>query len=290
MKKWIELPFRLLLVVAGFLFVFNLPVLIGIGETLTFNLEPFWNSVKGNLQQLIRIDDTSYISLFDEQNLTESYRYTMTIFCYSLLTVIGTGMLAAVLVQLMPKKTSRVLKQGINFFEGVPDLMVIFLIQFFVIVLYRETGLKFLQLYGVFGAKPYAVPVVTVSFLPAMLLSQFLIKVLEEEEVKDYIQYSRAKGLSPLRILIVHMLRNIFPLFIMQLRTSIWIILSNLFLIEFMFNLPGLTRILQLITVRGGGFLGLVICMLLFILPLLVMEFLSLIAIKAVNRKESASI
>ncbi|MBU8918384.1 ABC transporter permease subunit [Bacillus sp. FJAT-29953] len=290
MKRWLELPFRLLLMVAGFIFVFNLPALLGIGETLTFNLEPFWNSVKGNLQELTRIDDTSYISLFDEQNFTESYRYTMTIFCYSLLTVMGTGMLAAMLVQLMPKKISRVLKQGINFFEGVPDLMVIFLIQFFVIVLYRETGLKFLQLYGVFGAKPYVVPVVTVSFLPAMLLSQFLIKVLEEEVVKDYIQYSRAKGLSPLIILIIHMLRNIFPLFIMQLRTSIWIILSNIFLIEFMFNLPGFTKVLQLVTLRGGGFLGLVICLLLFILPLLVMEFLSLIAIKTVNRKESASI
>ncbi|WP_423798552.1 ABC transporter permease subunit [Neobacillus sp. SAB-20_R2A] len=290
MKRLIEWPVRLALMVFGFLFVFNLPSLIGIGNSLTLHPETFWKYVKENIQQLIRFGDTSYIDLFNEQNLPESYAYTMSIFASSLVAVIVFGLLAAMFVHMMPKKIGGFIKRGINFFEGVPDLMVIFIIQFFVITLYRETGLKFLQLYGVFGARPYVVPVITVSFLPAMLFAQFVIKVLEEEKVKDYVQYSRAKGLSSLRILIVHMLPNTFPLFILQLRTSIWVILSNIFLIEFLFTLPGLTDILQLIVMRGGSFLGLVICLLLFILPLLVIEVLSLFAIKAVNRKESASI
>ncbi|WP_310199212.1 hypothetical protein [Neobacillus niacini] len=91
------------------------------------------------------------------------------------------------------------------------------------------------------------------------------------------------------RIFIVHMIRNIFPLFIIQLRTSIWIILSNLYLLEFMFNINGFTKTFP-IAMGMGEFLLLVICLLLFTLPLLLIEALSLLVLTFFKGKNSVSL
>lgn len=289
MNKLLELPLRIFLMISGIIFVFALPSLIGIRKSLIFTFNPFWEYVETTFLKLTQIKNSYIITLLDQMNIVESYRYSMTIVISSLLVVISIGMISAILVQKAPKKLRNTFKKVINFFEAVPDLLIIFLFQFFVITLYQSTGLKFLQLYGNFGQKPYFIPIVTVSCLPVLFLMQFLIKVLEEEELKDYVLYLKAKGLSQFRILVVHMIRNIFPLFIIQLRTSIWIILSNIYLLEYMFNIQGFTKTFQTAT-ESGEFLVLIICLLLFTLPLLIMEAVSYIVLKFFKGKESSSL
>ncbi len=289
MKKYLDLPLRIVLMISGILFVFALPTLIGIGKTLTINFKPFWKFIEINIQKLTQINDPQFMGLFEQMNMAESYRYSMTIVFASLMVVIIVGMLGALMVQMAPKKIGKLFRKVTDFFESVPDLLVIFLFMFFVITLYKTTGLKFLQLYGIFGHKPYFVPIVTISFLPTLFFMQFLIKALEGEESRDYVLYLKAKGIRKSRIFIVHMIRNIFPLLIIQLRTSIWIILSNLYLLEFMFNINGFTKTFP--NAMGmGAFLLLVICLLLFTLPLLLIEALSLLVLTFFKGKESVSL
>jgi peptide/nickel transport system permease protein len=289
MKKYWDMPLRIALMISGILFVFALPTLIGIGKTLTITFKPFGEFVEINIQKLTQIKDPQFLSLFEQMNMAESYRYSMTIVVASILVVIIVGMLGAIMVQLAPKKIGNMFKNVIDFFESVPDLLIIFLFMFFVITLYKITGLKFLQLYGIFGHKPYFVPIVTIAFLPTLFFIQFLIKALEGEESRDYVLYLKAKGIRKSRILIVHMIRNIFPVLIIQLRTSIWIILSNLYLLEFMFNINGFTKTFP-IAMGMGEFLLLVICLLLFTLPLLVIEAISLLVLTFFKGKESVSL
>jgi peptide/nickel transport system permease protein len=289
MKKYLDLPLRIVLMISGILFVFALPTLIGIEKALTINFKPFREFVEINIHKLTQIKDPQFLSLFEQMNMAESYRYSMSIVVTSLLVVIIVGMLGALMVQLAPRKIGNLFRKMTDFFESVPDLLIIFLFMFFVITLYKTTGLKFLQLYGIFGHKPYFVPIVTVSFLPTLFFMQFLIKALEGEESRDYVLYLKAKGIRKSRILIVHMIRNIFPLLIIQLRTSIWIILSNLYLLEFMFNINGFTKTFP-IAMGMGEFLLLVICLLLFTLPLLVIEAISLLVLTFFKGKESVSL
>ncbi|MDR6124002.1 peptide/nickel transport system permease protein [Bacillus sp. SLBN-46] len=289
MKKYLDLPLRIALMISGILFVFALPTLIGIEKTLTINFKPFREFVEINIHKLTQIKDPQFLSLFEQMNMAESYRYSMSIVVASLLVVIIVGILGALMVQLAPRKIGNLFRKMTDFFESVPDLLIIFLFMFFVITLYKTTGLKFLQLYGIFGHKPYFVPIVTIAFLPTLFFMQFLIKALEGEESRDYVLYLKAKGIRKSRILIVHMIRNIFPLLIIQLRTSIWIILSNLYLLEFMFNINGFTKTFP-IAMGMGEFLLLVICLLLFTLPLLVIEAISLLVLTFFKGKESVSL
>lgn len=231
-----------------------------------------------------------YLGLFKELDISGSYQYTMTILLISLLVIMVIATMAALMILIAPEKVKSRLKSCVNFFEAVPDLLVIFLFQFFVITLYKTTGLKFLQLYGVFGAKPYFVPIVTVSFLPLFLLLQFLIRVMTEEQNQTYVLYAKAKGMGRIRTLLVHIFRNVFPVVVLQLRTIIWVLLSNIYLVEYMFNINGFTQQFRKIIYQDGEFVSLVLCLVMFCLPLLVIEAAGWFISKLLKGKEAISL
>ncbi|ETI67078.1 ABC transporter permease subunit [Neobacillus vireti] len=291
MKRLLRSLIRIILILFGFLFIFTLPLVFGSAEdTVLVDFRSFWDGLKFNFQSLIQMNDSSYLELFKELDITNSYQYTMTILGGSLIVIIFLAIVISILIMLTPEKVSNRLKNGINFFEAVPDLLVILLFMLFVITLYKTTGLKFLQLYGVFGNKPYFVPIMTVSFLPLFLLLQFLVKVITEEQNQQYVLYAKAKGIGRLSILLVHIMRNIFPLLILQLRTIVWVLLSNIYLVEYVFNINGFTQQFLKLLFMGGDFASLVACLLMLAIPLLVMEALAWFISKFIKGKEAVSI
>lgn len=287
MKRLLRGIIRLVLMISGLLVTFNLPFIFGIGnDTIRISFQTFWQFFEVDVLNLLNLNDPNYFAFFKVLPIAETYQYTMTLLAGSLLVVIFLGMLAAVAVMTSPQKVRNRLKVGINFFEAVPDLLVIFLFQFFTIVLFKATGIRIFQLYGIFGAKPYFIPIVTVSFLPFFLLLQFLIKALTEEERRDYVSYLRAKGISRVRILFIHMFRNIFPLLFVQLRTTVWVILANIYLVEYIFNLNGFTNDLQKIIFHKGDVSSLIVCLLMLALPLLAIEAVGWLMIRQMKGRE----
>jgi peptide/nickel transport system permease protein len=287
MNRLLRFMIKIVLILSGFLFIVNLPSLLGIGkDSVKFNFDTFWGYVKSDFLLLIRIHDNKYLAFLKTLKIAESYQYTMTILVASLLLVIFLAMFFSVMVILAPLKVRDRLKGVINFFEAIPDLLVIYLFMFFVITLYKTTGLKFLQLYGVFGKVPYFVPIMTVSFLPFLLLLQFLIKVIIDEESQHYVLYAKAKGIGRIRILLVHILRNIFSLSLLQLRTIVWLLLSNIYLIEHIFNINGFTKQFEFILFRGGDFASLVVCILMLIIPLTAIEAGGWMVSKLIRKEE----
>jgi|GEM_PF-5728667 len=291
MKRLFRGLIRLVLIVAGFLFIFNLPSLLGIGKDhIEINFERFWVNLTSDFQFLFQSNQDKYLEMLKKLHIVESYQYTMTILLSSLLFIIFLAMITAILIFLSPEKVKNKLKSGLNFFEGIPDLLIIFLFQFFVITLYKSTGLKFLQLYGLFGHKPYFVPIMTVSFLPFFLLLQFLIKIIDEEQYQQYVLYAKAKGMDRIRILLVHIMRNIFPLLILQLRTIVWILLSNIYLVEILFKISGFNQQLFKIIFMDGEFSVLVLCLLMLSFPLVVIETAGWFISKLIKGKGAVSI
>ncbi|WP_223587891.1 hypothetical protein [Neobacillus bataviensis] len=123
MKRFLRIIIRLVLIIGGFLFIFNLPSLLGIGRNhVVFNFETFWGFMKSDFQSLLQIKDAAYLSFFKQLDIAESYQYSMTILFFSLIFIIFMGLVFAVLIMLAPEKLRNILKSGINFFEAVPDL------------------------------------------------------------------------------------------------------------------------------------------------------------------------
>src|SRR4051794_26629030 len=146
MKRLFRILIRIVLILVSFLFVFNLPTLLGIGQdSVQINLHTFWSKVTYDFHSLLTINDPRYWEFLHTVDIVESYRYTMTLLLLSIILIIILAVGMAIAVILSPPKVRNVLKNIINFFEGVPDLLIIFLFMFFVVTLYKTTGLKFLQ-------------------------------------------------------------------------------------------------------------------------------------------------
>lgn len=232
----------------------------------------------------VYVENHNIFHILFETDVGGRIGYSLTIFSVSLVVTIFFGLIIAIGILILPRKWRSISKNILNLTESVPDLLVIFLFQIFVITLYKATGVKFLQLYGT-NSNPYFIPIVTVSFLPIFFMGQFLIKSYEEEWERQYVLLAKAKGLSGLNISIKHILKNVFPYAIIHLRVMIWVILSNLLLVEYIFSIDGFTRSLfdQLIQTshKRYQYLGydvdfvlLVMSLFIFILPMIMIEWI----------------
>lgn len=86
----------------------------------------------------------------------------------------------------------------------------------------------------------YVLPVLTLSFRPLGSTIRLLKKSMEENSKQDYIKTAYAKGLSPLFILVQHVLRNSLIPFLAYLGPLAAGLLSGSFLVEILFSIPGL--------------------------------------------------
>ncbi|MFZ7947066.1 MULTISPECIES: ABC transporter permease subunit [Bacillaceae] len=238
MKTMVHLLIRFSCLITGFTLFLSIPRLFNIR---TGSIDASFENFKEKLwDTLVQFFKNYPIETWLDKNITERYAYTMEVLILSLALITVQGLILAAITLIGPYKFRQFFKRVLDMVEAIPDLLVIFLFQIIVISIYKSTGLKLLQLYG-FNAYPYFIPIVVTSFLPTLYLAQFLAKVLEEEVQKEYVIYAKAKGMSLFRIYVFHMLRNTLPLYIIQLRTIVWFVLSNIVLIEYMFKIKGFT-------------------------------------------------
>ena len=132
--------------------------------------------------------------------------------------------------------------------------------------------------------KSYLMPVLVVSLLPSFFMAQFLIKEIESEWEKDYVIFAKSKGLHNLTIYFKHILRNVLPMAVIQLRTLIWILLSNLVLIEYLFALQGFTKDMDTIFTKDAPSV-IVFCVLIAV-PILFVDLLARITAHVYRGKD----
>ncbi|MGX6443321.1 ABC transporter permease subunit [Neobacillus sp. K501] len=242
MGRIVHYLLRIICILLGFSLFLSIPKLFNVENgQLELTLKNFKLQFENTLQQITHFTQSSIVEVWLETGIVDRYLYTLKVLGISILLVTTVGLIISAVVIFTNGRTRNALKNIVNFSEAIPDLLIIFVLQIFVIILYKNTGIKFLQLYG-FSGDPYFIPIVVVSFLPSLFLAQFFIKVFEEELGKDYVILAKAKGLSFFRIFTVHLFRNVIPLYLVQLRSIIWIILSNIVLIEFIFKIQGFTH------------------------------------------------
>lgn len=90
--------------------------LIGIGKTLTINFKQFWKFIEINIQKLAQINDPQFVGLFEQMNMAESYRYSMTIVFAFLMVVIYCWYTGSVNGVNGPKKNRGTVQERDGFF------------------------------------------------------------------------------------------------------------------------------------------------------------------------------
>jgi peptide/nickel transport system permease protein len=284
MRKLVHFLIRGLCILSGAVLFLSIPGLFYVeGKKLIFGPEFFLGSLQAVTEQIFRFSFSPLIHQWMTTNIGERYFYTLQLLSLSLLAMVTGGIILTGLFIITPKKVQSKMKDMINFSEAVPDLLIIFILQFVVIYMYKETGIKLFRLYGL-SEKSYLMPVLAVSLLPSFFMAQFLIKEIESEWEKDYVIFAKSKGLHNLTIYFKHILRNVLPMAIIQLKTLIWVLLSNLVLIEYLFALQGFTKDMDNIFTKDAP--SVIVFCVLIAMPILFVDLLARITARVYRGRD----
>ncbi|MCA1060398.1 ABC transporter permease subunit [Rossellomorea aquimaris] len=168
------------------------------------------------------------------------YFYTLTILFLGFLLSLGLAILLILITFQLSLNKRKLLIRSSTILESVPDVFVIVLAQMFFVFLFKKTGILVFEVVG--GAeRPYALPLLTYSILPTIFLYRTLILIFEEELMKPYVELATGKGLTGIQVLMRHVFRNSVVSLINHSKMIISFMLSNLIMLEILFNTYGLT-------------------------------------------------
>lgn len=167
-----------------------------------------------------------------------SYSLQLLLLAFAVAVIAALG--ATVLTLLLSEKNRERAKLALYFLESVPDLLIIMLAQWGVILIYQQTDVLISKIAVVGGERIYWLPVLCLAILPTIQLYRLCILTFQEEERQMYVELARSLGFSKVIIIFVHMFRNAIISVFFQSKKTIWFMLSNLFVLELMFNIPGI--------------------------------------------------
>ncbi|MFD1018647.1 ABC transporter permease subunit [Thalassobacillus hwangdonensis] len=174
--------------------------------------------------------------------LWEPYKYSMTILVGALLLGFGVAVALAFITVLLPKPLVAGIKRLLGLFEAIPDLMMAFLLQFVVVLIYKQTGTIIIPFSTLGDDKIYAAPIVVLAILPLISLFRVILLLVEEEMVKHYVEFGLSKGLKQKTLVVTHVFRNIIKSTFYHSKLIVWGALSSLFVVEYMFNINGVSN------------------------------------------------
>ncbi|WP_043932528.1 ABC transporter permease subunit [Bacillus sp. EB01] len=175
--------------------------------------------------------------------LPNAYRYSLTLLFGALFLGVGLAFIFLYLYLWLPLGVRRRVRKLVSILETLPDLFIIMSFQFAVIYLYKQTGLKILQLYSL-DTEVYIMPIICLMLVPFFMLLRIMITVFEEEYEKLYVEFAKAKGLSRLEVFTKHVLRNIVYSFTQYLGVIYWMMITSLILVEYLSLINGFTFML----------------------------------------------
>jgi ABC-type dipeptide/oligopeptide/nickel transport system permease component len=224
-------------------------------DTFTLNLSSYFHHILQTIVSLKDVWDYEYYSrgahfpLFPE--LLRLFGRSSLFLISSIILGTLTGVIIVFLTMLLRYRYRKNVKRVLLIIESLPDIFVILLMQQLIIWLYKRTHILFLNIVDVYQDPAYVLPVICLSVLPAVYITKYLLLTFEDEEKRDYVEFAKSKGISVSRIILIHIARNSIITFFNHFKSIFWFALSNLLMLEIIFDLPGFTTFVQANVVRN---------------------------------------
>lgn len=187
--------------------------------------------------------ETKYISFL--QYFTGPYIYSMSILIASLLISLIISFVLSIVTFLSKGFPKKFLLQTTKILESFPDFSFVFLIQIVVVYVYLKTDILILQFYSLGDNLVYIAPILCLSILPTLLFFKLFILLFEEEWGKSYVELARSKGLNNFEVLLKHCTSNVLKSLFFQSKSIVWLSISSLLIIEYLFGINGILYYLR---------------------------------------------
>jgi peptide/nickel transport system permease protein len=256
-----------------------------LANSIVFKPMEYFEQIRITVTQIFNLNKTTYytngldIALLPE--LLKVYPQSITYLIGGLIFSLLVGIIFSILYMLLPSLVRTAIRRVILAIESLPDVFIILLVQLTVIWVYKNTGLLMFNIVNVYQTKAYFLPILAISILPLLYVIKYLILTMEEESQKIYVEFAKGKGLNNIYILIVYLLKNIAAQLFGQLKTIFWILLSNLLMLEIIFNIYGITRFVADYGVENPHLAA--ICLIAIFLPFFVLFAAGSILIKRLD-------
>ncbi|MBW3110237.1 ABC transporter permease subunit [Bacillus sp. MCCB 382] len=158
----------------------------------------------------------------------------------SLMLSIVISLIVAFIIVNFKKKVIDVFQEVFTYVQAVPDIFYIIVLQVLVVWFYQRTNLQFLNFASYGEEKAIILPILSLSITPTMIITKLLISQMLDELSKSYANLAIAKGLTFRRVIFVHVLRNTIYSCFHYSKTIILFFLTNLLIVEYLFNVPGI--------------------------------------------------
>ena len=205
--------------------------LIGFGTRLYFLEESYFN--RGNN---IRFSGLKKII---SANMDSLFRDNVCVYFGILLSLLIAYLLVVWVLQRSQSK-QRMWNGIFVALESIPDILIILLSQLLVVIIFQKTGFMPVKLAGIGEERARLLPIICLTLPTTLLFIKLLLLRFREELEKDYSIFAKSKGLSLRHILTHHISRNVLLTTIYYAKTNILFMLSNLYIIEWIFNTYGM--------------------------------------------------
>ncbi|MDA1676289.1 ABC transporter permease subunit [Bacillus cereus group sp. TH152-1LC] len=229
--------------VAAILCIICLGALPRLFKGLQIDLIGFWNTIVFLGGKILQPGEITY-GFRDSRKLFPQiwihYFETMIVFLSAFLLSL---LIAYILVVWVLQRSHMKQKMWNGVFltlESIPDILLILLSQLLVVIMFQKTGFMPVKLAGLGEERIRLLPIICLTIPTTLLFIKLLLLRFKEQLEKDYSLFAKSKGLSLRHILTHHISRNVLLTTIYYAKTNILFMLSNLYIIEWIFNTYGM--------------------------------------------------
>ncbi|AYC28768.1 ABC transporter permease subunit [Paenisporosarcina cavernae] len=254
MRGFVKWLIQLVVALVAILLVSGMNVLIRGSQRGEFAWQEYIDTLKSVIERVFPIQDF-YVEVFlGRQGIVqipffpkiyEYIEYSLQLLFLAMIFSIIVALTATIGTMLLSEKARSRVKIVSYFFESLPDILIILLAQITVVLIYKQTGHLVSKIAVLGDERIYWLPILCLMILPTIQLYRLSMLTFEAEERAMYVELARSLGFTKTFVLLRHVFRNAIISVFFQSKKTMWFMLSNLFVLELMFNIPGIMYFLS---------------------------------------------
>jgi peptide/nickel transport system permease protein len=222
-----------------FILIGSLPVLL---RDLELDVDGYFTSIKELVIKIFTLSNLTYDGEHEMlPAIVDRYFYTLKTLSLSFIFAVILAFILSYIIVLFLKNKKDYVLSFIEIIRTIPDIVGIFLLQSIFIWINKVYGVKLVQTVSLGSEnQAFLLPLLSLSLPIFLFLTQVIVLKIFEELDKQYVLFAKAKGLTFIYLLNIHVLRNIKDDLFGHFKTIIWMMLSTLVMVEYIFNMDGL--------------------------------------------------
>lgn len=224
-----------------------LPMIIevnSLGERLEWNVEKLPTIYGDFISEISKGSLGTYQLGTQRRDIAEDIQSNF----FTSLKVLLIGVNASIIISLLfglflsRFRLTKVFNSILNLLTAIPDFIIIILSLILAVKIYKVTGIRVISLRSDAGALNLWFPTLLVSIAPTLYMFKLVSVRYFQTSGEDYIKTAVAKGMKLNYINFQHVYKNVEPFIKAELIKVISLAIGNLFIIEYVMNVSGITK------------------------------------------------